>query len=500
MVLLANVLAVALGGLMYEDTASIITAAQVSQSLSPRFRNLDGTGTPFNGKQEINSQGGTTAEPFYREMSNLTANTPLPAWVDNQHAYLPVNLNGMNRTATIQFETIAIGADLRCESLNTHGANNYSLSFDEDASGISINVTLSRDDGSLAKCTNFRPWTRSYADSALNSLRDSQPGHVAVELNAMLSSRRTVPKDDLFCRQHILAGWARADWTVVVGKGAGNTVHGLPKMKLASMNQTMLLCRPTISIGTADIVVDSDGRVQRLLSANLSSTSLEQYLTSGSADLVAQANQFLIDSDSTWHNDSAPSDYNNYLMKKITGDTSLLDPAQPVPSPDVAAEAFATVYRRLFALLVGVNTNLLFEDAQDPVTVKARLVTPQTRIVLSTPAFIVVEAIFAIYIITTIFFYARRPWRILPRLPGSLASNIAFFAASSAFEETTSGSRDGANASWRWGYGTFIGPDGRCHIGIEREPYVNTLRTTAPGRSNKKGLRPFLLRGSKREG
>lgn len=500
MVLLANVLAVALSGLMYEGSANIATTVSISQSILPRFRSLDGTGTPFNGKQNDNSQGGTTAEPFYLEMSNLTANTPLPPWIDEQYAYLPVELGDINHAATVQLQTTAFGAALSCQKLLTEGPNHYALRFNEDASEVSLNVTLQRNDSSVVECSNFKPWTRSYADSALNELRDSQPGHVALELNAMLSSRKTLPENDLYCRQHILAGWVRADWAVVTGKDAGNTFTGLPRMRLESMNETMLLCEPTLSIGTADIVVDSLGRVKRRISANMSTTSLERYFTSSSMDLVAQANQFLIDSDSTWHSDSAPSDYDNYLIRTIFNDTALLDSNAPAPNPNVAALSLALVYQRLFALLIGINTNLLFEDASEPSTLLGRVVTPHTRVLLSTPAFIVAEVILATYIITTVFFYIRRPWRILPRLPDSLASIIAFFAASNALKDLSSGSGSGqvVDAPARWGYGTFTGSDGQQHVGIEREPFVSRLQgAVVTSTMSKDGLlKPMLLKTS----
>ncbi|KJX99536.1 hypothetical protein TI39_contig354g00082 [Zymoseptoria brevis] len=480
MVILANVLSVALSGMMYEGTANVTTVASFSPMVSAHFRALNGTGLPFNGNLNINSDGGTTSEPFYLEMSHLTAKTPVPPWTDEKYAYLPVDVNATNPKSTLQIRTQAFGAHLDCRSLT---ADYYTITFGEDASELSLNTTWQEENGSIVRCANYRSWTRSFGDSALDGIRDSMPGHVAAEMNAMLSGRLTEPENDLLCRQHILAGWLRADWSIITGAGGGNTVKGLPRMRLDSKNETMMLCKPVISIGPAEIIVDGSGRVRRALSVNASSSGIDQYFTSQSEDLVAQANQFVVDSDSTWHNDSFPSDYLNYLTMQVTEDHLLLDPSRPVPSPDKVAKGLDIVYQRLFALLISTNIDRLFEEADEGQSVKGLVVTPQTRILFSTPAFIVAETILVCYLLTTILFYARRPWRVLPRLPSSIASIVAYFAASGAFQEISRLQKSEfltdaktLRESWKWGYGTFMGSDRRYHTGIERDPFVTVFR------------------------
>ena len=60
-------------------------------------------------------------------------------------------------------------------------------------------------------------------------------------------------------------------------------------------------------------------------------------------------------------------------------------------------------------------------------------------------------------------------------MPLTMASDIALFAASQAVaeidENERSGKELGANRK-RFGYGSFIGTDGRPHIGVERAPFV----------------------------
>jgi hypothetical protein len=268
------------------------------------------------------------------------------------------------------------------------------------------------------------------------------------------------------------------------GVGGGRTTTALPKMTLDSQNETIILCKPGISIGPAEVVVDSSGRVRRALSVNATSSDISQYFTTQSEDLVAQANQFLIDSDATWHNDSFPSDYLNYLTMQITKDHLLLDPDLPVPRPEKIIGGLNVVYQRLFALLISTNIDRLMQGPTEGSVVEGLVTTPQTRILFSTPAFIVAETILACYLLTTIIFYARRPWRVLPRLPSSVASIIAYFAASGALQELSklrdhnvgTGGKE-LRASWKWSYGTFMGSDRRYHTGVERDPFVTVFRS-----------------------
>lgn len=480
MVLLANVLAVALSGLMYEASSASATTTNLPRIKEPRFRELDGAGLPFNTGQAHNFQGGTTSDPFYREMSNLTASTPFPAWTDQKYAYVPVELDGVSPSSTIQLQTTAFGAELDCEVLQQDGAQNYSLRFSDDGTAAYLNVSLRQDDGSAVLCKDFQKWT----GDSLNLLSSPQTGRVAFELGVMLTTNRS-SADAVFCRQHILAGWIRADWETVSGEvsqGPGIEYYGDRKMKVTSRNDTMLLCKPRIFAGPAEIAVDSNGRLQRMISANMSSSSTSQYFGSRVSDLAAQANQFLADSGSTWHTDSHPSDFLNFLIKTSTRDPSLLDASLAAPSAEKAAAYLAALYQQLFALLIGTNLDLLLEDISQPAQAIVLVEVPETRIMVSTPAFIVAEIILACYIVTTILLYSRRPWRVLPRLPASVASNMAYFAASHALQQLSGIMDDisGAYAerlrsSWKWAYGSYVGTDGRNHTGIERQPLVTTL-------------------------
>ncbi|KAM3417463.1 hypothetical protein BST61_g5708 [Cercospora zeina] len=472
MVLSANVLSIALSGLMYEDAKGVSEDVKLGVPRTSAFVNLNGLGLPFNTLLEGNWQGGTTSDQFYRLMSNLTADTPLPPWLDEEYTYLAIDTTGTNTSSTIRTQTLGFGATLQCRTVQEDEGESVLLEFNASATNATLEVTLRNDDGSLTNCEdNESAAVASYR--SLRSVLGARPGHLALELASMLTSNDTA-SDDLFCRQHILAGWIRAD---LVQDGDHQQL-GLPVMNITSRNDTLLVCRPLIETITAELEVDSTGRVMRQISAHSLQNDSASY-----ADLIAQVHQFMPDMGATWHSDSFPSDFLNYLIAQSTGDSTMLVPSLPIPSISHASQQLATLYRRLFAILIGTNQDVLFEPDTSGTTTTAQIITPQIRIVFSTPAFIVVEAIFTCYLITTIIFYTRRPWKVLPRLPSSIASNIAFFAASNALkdlahaEHCSAEHAKAARQAWTWGFGSFIGTDGRLHVGIDRDPFVAVLQS-----------------------
>ncbi|GME60483.1 uncharacterized protein LTHEOB_6226 [Neofusicoccum parvum] len=189
-----------------------------------------------------------------------------------------------------------------------------------------------------------------------------------------------------------------------------------------------------------------------------------------------------------WHNDSFADDYYNYLIKETYNTTRFLDPGTTVPSFGEAAERFANIYTELVALSFSANAALLFPPATG-LTVEGYNIRPETRIFMSTPMFIIAETTIGLYIIVSLMVFSRRPWRFLPRLPTTIASILAYFAASHAVLDLRGTSAMPAGTrnqhveqmGYKYGFGSFIGTDRRAHIGIERQPFFTKLRKTTTG-------------------
>lgn len=334
MVLFANALSVALSGLMYEGTQEISRPADFEVPRTSQFVKLDGLGLPFNTKLEGNWQDGTTSDQLYRLMSNLTAGIPLPSWVDDDYTYSAVDTGKTNISSTVKVRTNGYGAFWGCRSLDQARGEQYTLKFNDSASNATLEVLVRNNkSGSLAACRdNESKAVVSYR--ILDSLRDLQSGHLALELATMLTSNNT-KEDDLFCGQHILAGWIRAD----LEPDGDKLALGLQVMNITFRKDAILVCQPTIETISAELIADSAGLVQRQVSKSYEDPELlKSFDKSSAADLIAQVHQFLPDVGATWHTDSNSSDFNNYLIGKSTGVNSMLDASLPVPTAAYASK------------------------------------------------------------------------------------------------------------------------------------------------------------------
>jgi hypothetical protein len=482
MTLLANVLTVALGGLMYEDRVTLTKTTTLHQLYSSSTKNIERTDVPLNFQGSVEPQGGygaVTMDQFYQAMSTITAGTQLPAWVDEYWAYSPVDLPLADNNTVFHVLTKALGASLECQLLDP---NVLLFSPGTGLKGhFDIGVPILAGDGSMLNCTgNATSWespTRKNQGAGVNPfgldiIQTPSPDEGVVALELGLAS------GDGACGQHFLLGWLRADFEKFNPFGGGidddmpmqygeipSDVHA----RVRTMNTTLIRCSPTILQADAEIDVRPDGRVVKAEISN------ERKLTSPT--LSYQSNRFLVDNGLKWHDNTSTADFVNYLMAEANHSTAFLDPRRPPPAFKDVEYNYGRLHRSMFAMFVANNFAYIFEPADAAAEVEGNITGPETRIFISLSAYIVSMAILCQYVLVTLWFYLQRPWNGLPRLPKSIASIIAYFAASNALEQMSprNKDRDGHSpdeSDFRWGYGTFIGPDGEKHVGIEREEWL----------------------------
>jgi len=292
------------------------------------------------------------------------------------------------------------------------------------------------------------------------------------------------------CPEHIVAGWFRTPGRDLC---ISNTT-------IPPEDATFIVCRPTLMTAVADLRVDSSGVVQELRSIDLSSDATEQHFSNGSADFIIKFNMFLLSNafigtvgPNVWHNDSYSTDFINFFMSKVAGDALLLDPSAPPPSFDKSVALLGEVYVRLFAILLGTKMHQFLEPSANPdiASLKGYIIRPETRLFVSKPLFIVSIVILSIYIGVSIIVYVRRPARFLPRFPTTIASVLAMTAASHAILDLRGTAQMSSKVrqrylntlGHRYGYGSFIGTDGKVHIGIERQPYLGLKKRKGTGSS-----------------
>lgn len=475
MALLANVLAVAFAGLFNQASMDINHATTFQAPYDFKFVPINGSVGPRD-DSEFGSllssgayKGGDGQDQFLIAESNFTQNTSLPAWTDDKMFYMPLFSDGatVDQTNTTQFEatTKAFGAALDCEQLEL--GKNFEASIIKET--VSLNISIPSGSGTV-RCSNKNLLQFSVCV-------DYPSAH---ELVVQLAARQNATQHETdVCMSSVVLGWMREPQ----GLCPQNVFWNVRK------NNTLFVhCRPRLMAGSAKVRVDASGR----LKSPADIISLDRNVTDNSSglfsndptNLIGQSNLFLFRARAVWHNDSFASDHMNYFTIRASNNyTRLVDPRQPVPKLEDVLDPINKAYSKLFAIWLGRNNKNLFVPMKGEATptIEGSRLERERRIFLSRTMFIISEAILCTYVLVAIWVYARRPGRYLARLPTSIASVIALFAASAAVEDMQGAShldRKGRaqhlkHLDSRYGFGSFIGGrDGRVHIGIEKVPLV----------------------------
>lgn len=475
MALLANLLAVAFAGLFFQNTIDVPFSATFRQPYDLKFVSMNGDAGPQNsalGSAELSGayRGGDGHDQFFIAESNYTRNTSLPAWTDDKMFYLPMfteELEDKQPNGT-QFEatTAAFGATLDCERLKLgHGIEAH---LDNEQAYITAN--LSTNTGTVA-CNNAEKFV----------VRKCLEVHSALELTVQLRAQGNLTRQKAeVCESTILLAWIRGPQGLCwLGKDT----------PLRNENTLFLSCRPRLMAGTAKVRVSANGRLQApadLVSLDSNVTSKPSTLFSNDPiELMKQSNDYIFrnpGNSGVWHNKSFSSTIIDHFMLLETNSTRFINPNETVPTMEEIMGPLRKVHSKLFAIWLGRNKKHLLIPAvnKDAAPLIGYRLQPEKRIFVSTTMFIISEAILCTYIIVAIWVYVRRPGEYLARMPTSIAAIITLFAASAAVQDMEGTSQLDKNErsqhleriGARYGYGSFVGADGRVHIGIEKAPFV----------------------------
>ncbi|RKU40229.1 hypothetical protein DL546_002383 [Coniochaeta pulveracea] len=472
MTLLANVLAVALGALFNENPVMVqypVTFQQVQTAKLNSSNSLDPSDTVT-----------YYFDPFYVTMANLSSGTPLPPWIDSEFAYFPfvtTDGNRDNSSLTYQAHTQGFGVDTVCKPLSTSPNNlpyvDYHL---HDDASQSLAVLYENENGSITNCTN--PWF--WKTPALDINQDAPAGGLAQELATQLQPQKIIdgntyqnPNDHGFCERRMLMSWFRVQ----------------PRERNKTLEALHLDCVSSLQTATFNVTVNSAGyvvdavRVGPLGNLRNMDRNETQRMLGSANDIIAGGAGVYTDSaytsldDAGWHNDTLTRDWMNYLIKLMLNSTKLVDPDQPLPTAEETIPVVQDLYKRLFSVALGLNMRV-FKTAAEPVPLLGTVVVPETRIFMDDTAFIITIVILGLNVVVAVVVYVQEGRPFLPRLPSTIGSLAAYVAASRAVREyvspetdDTEGRRHGGGQR-TYGFGRFMGVDGREHVGVEMDPYV----------------------------
>ncbi|CAC9888211.1 unnamed protein product [Aureobasidium pullulans] len=397
---LASVLTVISSRLFFEHTVRLDIETMLRPLLSLPFRDLNETAP----NSKSSKQSGSTQDEFHIALYNAMGVSGLPSWTDPDRFYFPITFTE-NTQANVDYTvtTDYFGASLGCHEFSNHTMRDFEDETGNPARQLEFNIAQL--DGSIAVCSIPLP----------TGAPKNVSGSSSLELAAAAEGSD-------FCRQNVVAGWWR-------GYASDQEVE--------VTNKTMMLCNPMLVTGSAQVNISSTGRVHRPKVLSSINGSLPEYFTTHPSDLILQAHRSIIDKSGIWHNDNSSSDWLNRLMAETFVDNRFLDPNLPPPTFSQAVTIFCAMYNKLFAIFLAHNKDLLFTPS-GPTNPLLPVVQHsfETRIFLSTPAFIVAQTILCIYAFTTMFLYIRRPWWNMHHPPTLIAATFALFAASRAVRET----------------------------------------------------------------
>ncbi|KAF2851912.1 hypothetical protein T440DRAFT_47365 [Plenodomus tracheiphilus IPT5] len=484
MALLANVLAVAFSGMFNEASINVPSKLFLQPPYQAKFVTINGTvGPNMSGQERLTMKlsgaytGGLGSNQFLVAESNYTAGTPMPAWTNDQFLFVPFANDTILQTQDIQItqaRTTAIGSELKCAQINPR---NWTASWFSDKRATSFSNVSVVIDGVSCERRNIE----TAVGPSGPALPSCQTGKVAMELVLLLQARQNASTaEQKHCSQSVVFGYVR-DHDICT-RNTTTAFH--------EKDAIFVGCRANLIAGQGNVGVDSNGRVKHVNELNVSSNPSPQFLSdhfsNNASNLLQQGNTYILQfPGARWHNQSFASEFMNYFITKQSNSSRLVDPNVPLPSFEDLTRTLYPVYSKLFAIWLGINKDklLLHRDEDSTFTIEGLANKHQIRIFLSMPLFIIAEAILSIYTIVAVCIYMWRPGRFLPRMPTSIGAIIALFAASEAVGDMRGTSlfnkkerRKHLNGLGEtYGYGTFVGADGKLHEGIEKEPLVNAV-------------------------
>ncbi|SCV34078.1 uncharacterized protein FFFS_04190 [Fusarium fujikuroi] len=463
MALLSNLLAIGLGSL-FNEAPTVANYTEPTQSIiSSKFDNSSVYDLGDYFSTNLISTW-TYQDHFYIGLANMSSGTPLPPWVSKNYYFQPFNVTKSGTTSatgdTYQLQTRGFGAQANCSKIPSFELPVYKseISYWEPGGvGIPDKVCVTKN------------LIRNAGWHMRDALRYRTKGLSAFEFSNTLSRNTGVE----FCDKKLTLGWARV--------GLEENVNG-------TVEASFMICDPIFETAIFNVTVDASGHILAYEKASALESTLGYKDSRLHTDIMFQHyNHQWNKGSAEWHNNTLTMDWINYFIFLVSGSRDAIDPSKPVPDPAQLAPVVEEVYRRLYALFLSVLDTNVFESASPEEQTTAIRSTRETRIFMEDASFIISVTVLAANILVATIFYCRTMAFVLPRMPTTLGSILAYIAASRlaspGFENTP------GKAGRTFSFGRYIGLDGDSHIGIETDPHVVPINPVTVGEE-----RSFLCR------
>ncbi len=473
--LLANILTVAFSGLFSQNAIfrgqDVSLKSRLLPRVVPELQYRQGQSIGNNTFQDI------SADAYLVAMSNFSGGATLQSWVSPRYYFLPLETeqSGNSSSKRYSLEMTGYGAELECLDLKTSdSATMIDFGFNSTATSVRIETSHEQEDGSTIRCIPF--YNSDGANIRLHGLPEGRRG---LEFSgSMMKEGNNAFSASNFCSNLIFKAWVRASLRMKPdGSQQNSSSMTLSDVTIDDVQSTFIACQPRLKSAKFNLTVSSAGTI---LSATQTQNPIYDdpatnlsYILRETTDLISGGMQFI-----TWHNTTTANDFPSQMISALTKSTSFLDPTLPPPDFATASTVLNDLFGRIFAIQMSLRSRLLLPAPPDAAPIPAQLQVFETRIFMSEIMFKIAMGILCVDLLVAIIFYVRAPPAFLPRLPTTIASQLAFFAASHVLEDVREAGGDLADLDrkgYRYGYGKYVGTDGMTHVGVDRFPFVTSL-------------------------
>lgn len=527
MALASNFLAVAFGALFSDKTSRWVEPTNFEQPWSPILRpgnvTIDSTeqlsgNTVVLNTTNYNKGDIRQTELFYVAFANISQNLSLPQWTSEEFYFLPFDspdpaLHGHAREGL----TRGFGADVQCSEMpenqtaTTRQWKNDMVTFDGIPFSSHTVPDLGRDyqldmwqqcqtpDGLKNGTYHVQMYTGNLGefDQTLGAFNDEsgrldlslQPGHGYIDFLGVFGydnpSASLEENPNRPCPGYFTAGWLQ---TNIVA--APNTINEDTIMVVKEPpSHVVVMCKTHFRTAIFRVGVDESNIVLKYDRAGEWENPDDFFVTTTATQFVSLYNQMISDDNNNVlarvggavsryvRNDPRPYDWVNYLMRRLPGGDKP-DGTWP-PNAAVSGRALEKVYKLLFSIFIQRYSDGLFSPMQGTV-VAGHLQLSEARMEMSREMFAIAVFIMGLFIIVGTITYIRRPGHFLSSLPTSLAVEMSTYYASNAIDDVSGTeamnpeerARLLKRLGNRYGYGVYVGKDGKQHFGVDREPLV----------------------------
>ncbi|KAG5660657.1 hypothetical protein KAF25_003263 [Fusarium avenaceum] len=440
MALLANLLAVGMGSLFNEAPMVAEYTGNLTTAFNAKFDNTSAMTIGQHLSRNLISTN-QYSDHYYVAMSNMSSGTTLPPWVSKDYFFQRHDISSResNLRDVYSIPTRGFGAVANCTSIPTRRIP----VFDDPLVYYDLRGVKDGDCGDgidrFSQMMRETTYNRSTGVSALE------------RISTLGETNGAVP-----CARTLILGW-------------GRTTH--VENTNGTMNASFLSCHPAFETAMFNLTVDTKGHVLSYERTSDFENNLDYEGWEDQMSNIFQTVHVHWDSEATtqWHNDSTARDWMSYLTVLATGSRDAIDPHKPPPDTEKLGPVIEEIYRRAFAIFLSLNEQLF--DTQDKFKVSTYVRrTGETRIFMEDTSFIITMTILGLNTLVAVIFYSRAVPFVLPRLPTTLGSTLAYVApsrlAGPAYKALP------GNTARTFSFGRYIGRDGDVHIGIEMDPHV----------------------------